>query len=312
MIPAPIKGVLEVGGAVSFTQLDSKKSRHFKYYTRTRLIFCVITLTPPDFPMLVDAHTHLHGYPDSLLPTVLEQIERYSIRTLAVAIDLPTYHQSRALAERSDLIIPALGIHPWQAADNADMLDALAPYLAEVPIIGEIGLDFHWIPDTKTYPTQRRIFEWFLAAARDVNKPVNLHTKGAEGDVLKYLRHFGIQHALIHWYSGDRATFEALIEDGHYFTMGVELLFSEQSRAFACALPLDQLLTETDNPGGLPWLCEQHPDALVQWQPYLIEEVAMPGAILPVYEALAEIKEVTVPQLESIIETNLERYVAGR
>lgn len=261
--------------------------------------------------MLVDAHTHLHGYPDSLLPTVLEQTESHSIRSLAVAIDLPTYHHSRTIAESSNLIVPTLGIHPWQAADNADALDTIMPYLADTPVIGEIGLDFYWVTDTTTYPTQRRILEWFLAAARDLNKPVNLHTKGAEAEILAYLRRYGIQRALIHWYSGDMATFEALVGEGHYFTIGVELLFSEQIRAFARALPLDQLLTETDNPGGLPWLCEQQPDSLAQWQPHIIDDLSMPSAILPVYEALAQIKGLTVPQMESIIETNFERYLAG-
>jgi len=261
--------------------------------------------------VFVDAHTHLHHYPATLLPTVLAQIESYSIRTLAVAIDLPTYHQTLAIAQQSGLIIPALGIHPWQAADNAHPLDAITPYLANTPVIGEIGLDFHWVTDSTAYPTQQRVLDYFLAAARDLHKPVNLHTKGAETEILASLRHYGIERALIHWYSGDMAPFEAFVGDGHYFTIGVELLFSEQIRAFARALPLDQLLTETDNPGGLSWLSEQHPDTLSVWQPHISEEHALPSAILPVYEALAALKGITVPQLEAIIEANFERYLAG-
>ncbi len=261
--------------------------------------------------MFVDAHTHLHGYPEYLIPVVLQQIEEYSIRTVAVAIDLPTYLQSRVIAESSNIIIPTPGVHPWQAVDDTDAANELMAYLADTPALGEIGLDFHWVTETTTYPTQRRVFESFLAVARDFNKPVNLHTKGAEAEVLRYLRRFGIQRALIHWYSGDRTTFEEYIGEGHYFTIRVEVLFSEKIRDFARALPLDQLLTETDNPGGLPWLCEQHPDTLALWQDHIIETHALPGVILPVYETLAEIKGLTVAQLESIIEANFERYLAG-
>jgi TatD DNase family protein len=261
--------------------------------------------------MLIDAHSHLHHYPNTLLLTVLAQIKSLSIRTLAVAMDIPTYQKSRLLAERTPQIIPALGVHPWQAADNVRALKKMLPLLADVPVIGEIGLDFHWVTDTDTYLAQRKVLEFFLAAAHDFNKPVNLHTKGAEAEILDYLRQYGIQRALIHWYSGALATFEDYVEEGHYFSIGVEVLFSEQIRAFARALPLDQLLTETDNPGGLPWLCEQHPDARSPWHPHLINDHALPSAIVPVYEALAALKGISVHRLEEIVEANFERYLTG-
>lgn len=262
--------------------------------------------------MLVDAHIHLHGYPEALLPTALARIQSYSIRTLAVSVDLPTYQQSMGIAEASDFILPTFGIHPWHAADNAQLLDTVIPFIEATPVIGEIGLDFHWVEDQATYPLQRQVFEYFLAAARDFNKPVNLHTKGAETEILAYLRRYEIKHALIHWYSGDMATLQALVADGHYFTIGVELLFSEQIRAIAQTVPVEQLLTETDNPGGLPWLCEQHSDKVRGWDPYIMEGYALPDAVVPVYEELADLKGLTIPLLEMVIEENFERYLAGQ
>ncbi len=262
--------------------------------------------------MYIDAHTHLHHYPQALLPTVLAQIENLEIRTMAVAVDLPTYQQSQEIARSSGFIIPSAGIHPWQAAANAHTLDDFTPYLEATPVIGEIGLDFHWVEDETTYATQRHVLEYFLAAARDLNKPVNLHTKGAEAEILKYLRAYGIQRALIHWYSGDKDVFEALVANGHYFTVGVELLFSEQIRNFARALPLEQLLIETDNPGGLPWLCNQHPDKIAGWQPYIVDGYALPEAVVPVYEEVADLKGLTIPLLEMVVEENFERYLAGQ
>jgi TatD DNase family protein len=259
--------------------------------------------------MLIDAHSHLHHYPATRLPDVLHQMEQHAIQTLAVSVDLPTYLQSRALAAQSPLILPALGIHPWQATAQIHTLEAFTPYLAEAAVIGEIVLDFHWERDPATYPAQRHVLEFFLAAARDLRKPVNLHTKGAEGEILGYLRHYGIQGALIHWYSGDMATFEELVADGHYFSIGVELLFSEAIRAFASALPLSHLLTETDNPTSIPWLCEEHPSQQSLWAAHLEDKFGMPSAILPVYEALATLKGISLPQLEGIIADNYQRYL---
>ena len=63
-------------------------------------------------------------------------------------------------------------------------------------------------------------------------------------------RQHDVNKAVIHWYSGSLATFERLADRGAYFTVGVEVLYSEHIRQIAREVPLCQLLPETDNPGG--------------------------------------------------------------
>jgi len=41
-----------------------------------------------------------------------------------------------------------------------------------------------------------------------------------------------------------------MVEHGFYFTIGVEVLFSQHIQDIAGYLPAEQMLTETDNPGG--------------------------------------------------------------
>jgi TatD DNase family protein len=96
--------------------------------------------------------------------------------------------------------------------------------------------------------------EYFLAAAREQNKMVNLHTKGAEKQILNLLESYDIQRAIVHWYSGPLDILRALVQFGAYFTVGVEISYSETIQAIARAIPEHLLLTETDNPGGLKWL----------------------------------------------------------
>ncbi len=57
------------------------------------------------------------------------------------------------------------GIHPRRAAEYADRLPEIGRYIETSPAIGEIGLDFHWVKDTSTYPAQRKVLEYFIAAA---------------------------------------------------------------------------------------------------------------------------------------------------
>jgi TatD DNase family protein len=133
-------------------------------------------------------------------------------------------------------------------------LSELSPLIDQSPAIGEIGLDFHWVEDSSQYPAQLKVLEYFLAAAREQKKIVNLHTKGAEKEILDLLERYDIQRAIVHWYSGPLDILRGMVQFGAYFTIGVELLCSDAIKAIAKEIPDHLLLTETDNPGGLKWL----------------------------------------------------------
>ncbi len=245
--------------------------------------------------MYIDAHVHLDKYGD-LIDEALRQIEQEKIFTVATAMDVPSYLELQKIAERSELILPTFGIHPRRAADYADRLQEVAGYIEASPAIGEIGLDFHWVKDPSTFPAQRKVLEYFFAAAREQKKFVNLHTKGGEKEILDLLEKYDIQRAIIHWYSGPMDILRAMINFGCYFTIGVEVLYSDHIKGIANAVPEHLLLTETDNPGGLTWLKG---------------EVGMPRAIANVVDALAELRQSTPEQIAQWVRNNFIRFIAG-
>jgi TatD DNase family protein len=164
------------------------------------------------------------------------------------------------------------------------------------PAIGEIGLDFHWVRDASTYPKQRRVLEFFLAAAAEQNKFVNLHTKAGEAEILDLLRKHAVKRAIVHWYSGPMDVLKAMIDYGCYFTIGVEAGFSDHIRQIAKAVPDHLLLTETDNPGAIKWLKKN-------------DELGMPAATKDVIGALAEIRQTTREAIASLVATNFSRLL---
>jgi TatD DNase family protein len=203
--------------------------------------------------MLIDAHAHLDKYgPD--LNEALREIRTHHVFTIAVAMDEPSYQRSLEIGDECNLVLPTFGIHPRRALEYTDRLSELSPLIEQSPAIGEIGLDFHWVKDNSQYPAQVRVLEYFLAAAREQKKMVNLHTKAAEKKILDLLERYDIQRAIVHWYSGPLDILRALIQFGAYFTVGVEVSYSETIQAIAREIPDHLLLTETDNPGGLKWL----------------------------------------------------------
>ncbi|MGZ8427660.1 MAG: TatD family hydrolase [Candidatus Binatia bacterium] len=246
--------------------------------------------------MLIDAHVHLDKY-GALLDRALQEIAEQQIFTVATAMDLPSYLELQKIGERSELVLPTFGIHPRRAAEYADRLPELSRYIERSPAIGEIGLDLHWVKDTTTYPAQRKVLEYFIAAAGEQNKFVNLHTKAGEKEILDLLVNYDVRRAIIHWYSGPMDVLTAMIDFGCYFTIGVEVLYSDYIKEIAKAVPDHLLLTETDNPGALRWLKKN-------------DEVGMPVAVKDVVKALATLRQSTPEKLESLVHTNFCRLIA--
>ena len=244
--------------------------------------------------MLIDAHAHLDHYDEPR--EALDRIERRCILTLANSMDPASYERNLVLAEACPFVFPSFGIHPRRAPEHVDHLADLGPLIEKSPMLGELGLDFHWVRDEDAYPHQVRVFEFLARAAAEHDKIVNLHTKGAERRILDTLRNFGVKKAIVHWYSGPMDVLDEMIAEGYLFTVGVEVLYSEKIRTVARAIPPRQLLSETDNPGGHRWLAG---------------EVAPPDIIADVVAEVARLKGLPPEKMEAVIQANFLRLVDG-
>ena len=242
---------------------------------------------------LIDAHVHLDSYSDEI-DSVLEEIFKHRILTISNSMDIPSYERNLEIGNACDFVIPTFGVHPWNAHKYADQLKNLDPYIEQSPMIGEIGLDYYFDKDPAHYPAQRNVFKHFLQAARGQDKIVNLHTKGAERDVLNLLKQYEIRRAIVHWYSGPMDVLYEFVDFGAYFTIGVELAFSDHIKAIAETVPMDRLLTETDNPGGIKWLSGKP---------------GMPLAISDVVRELANVKNTTPETIIKTVDSNLVRLI---
>ena len=243
--------------------------------------------------MLIDAHAHVDSY-DEMLEAALAEIRERRILTISTAMDLPSYTRASEIGDRCEFVLPAFGVHPWKAPAHVNCLEELRETLEHSPMLGEIGLDYHNVKDASQYPAQRTVFEFFLQAAGEQDKIVNLHTTGAEEEVLNLIARYSVRRGIVHWYSGPLETLQEMIAYGLYFTIGVEVLHTEYIRTIAQTVPSAQLLTETDNPGGA--------------QGYT-GAPGMPRAIEDVVSALAELQRVTPDAVERTVQANFARLI---
>lgn len=197
----------------------------------------------------IDMHIHMEDYS-------LESIrsDRLYIHN---SMELNSYKRTLKKFQSVSNVLVSFGIHPIEAYSSTIDRAEIIPLIEDSPLIGEIGLDFHWVTDEKTYPKQIEVFTTMLEICRDYNKIPMIHTKGAEREVLSLLEEYNIYKSLIHWYSGPVDLIEQYLDIGAYFTIGPDI-YTDSS--IYREIPLNRLFLETDNPTGTPWIVGEERD----------------------------------------------------
>lgn len=151
----------------------------------------------------------------------------------------------------------AAGVHPHQADAFAGRLDgveqAVRRALAQRPdvcAIGEIGLDYHY--DLAQRPVQIDVFRRQVALARELGRPIVIHTREADDDTFAALRAEGRGDVtgVFHCFTGAAAAARRALDAGFHVSFSGIATFrrADGVRAAAAVVPADRLLVETDAP----------------------------------------------------------------
>lgn len=211
----------------------------------------------------IDSHTHLDWYENQEL--LIKQLVESEIHCLAASVDAESFEKNKQIAKKvneragKSLIIPTFGIHPCKVKEvlekNPDFTLSLLyqNLLMESPIIGEIGMDFCWYKEATPHQ-QEMVFRYFLEHCNEHKKYCVIHTKDAEQLILDILKEYPDAKPIIHWYDGPEKVYKEFVKRGYSFTFGCETCRNEHIQQLLKQTPVEQLLCETDNPTGEPWL----------------------------------------------------------
>jgi TatD DNase family protein len=197
---------------------------------------------------VIDTHAHL----DACACPPNEVVERARAvgvtRVLAVGSTIDTCRTALAAAEGNGGVYAILGIHPHEAASEGDRLDELRKLLAHpcAVAVGETGLDFY--RDRSPRDRQLEVFEAELDLARELGKPVVIHTRAADGETARVLERFA-GTVVLHCFSS-AALLPLALERGYYVSFAGNVTYPNASelRLAATQVPADRLLAETDSP----------------------------------------------------------------
>lgn len=245
---------------------------------------------------MIDSHTHLDlcEPPNAELVAAAERAG--VVRILTVGTDGASCRAALAAAEAFPQVYAAIGRHPNYATgfDDADLAELRA--LAAHPrclAIGETGLDYY--RDYAPREDQERAFSAQIELARELDKPLVIHTRAAERDTLDQLAAQGQGVSVVMHCFSMPAQLEQCLERGYAISFAGNVTYKSAADLAQAArrVPDERLLVETDAPYLTPQPVRKHPNQSA----FVAHTVAF----------LAELRGVSVQALGATVEQTAAR-----
>lgn len=249
---------------------------------------------------MIDTHCHLTDPRlRSQLDAVLARAAANGVtRMITIGTDLDDARRAIDLCRQVPRVRCAVGVHP-NYSQNVEL--ANLPRLREIQAdpsvlaLGEMGLDYfhrHAVRET-----QHKVFEFQLALATELGRPVVIHSREAIDDTLAHLRNFPKVRAVFHCFTGTREEAQKILAAGYLlgFTGPVTYKKSDELREVVRTMSEDRVLVETDSPYLTP-------------EPMRKQKTNEPALVKHVAEVVGQLRGWTLEQTDAITTANAERF----
>jgi TatD DNase family protein len=234
--------------------------------------------------MKYDIHCHLTGYTYCDAKSIIKECEKKKISLIINGLNVLDNLKVLKLSKLSSNIHASIGMHPTDMFDSG-FISQVIKNKNSIVSIGEVGLDYKERIDN----SQRIIFKKIINLANKINKPLIVHSRNAEKEVLEDLKSSKVP-IILHCFSGKRSLIhEALANPLIYFSIPASCEYSEQFQELIKLVSIEKLFCETDSP-------------------YLWKyELNTPLNISHSYEMIAKLKSLKLKDCEQIIENNVNK-----
>lgn len=261
---------------------------------------------PEPLAPLVDAHTHLDACGATDAHTVRAIVDRAAAvgveAVVTIADDLASARWVTRAADWDPRVYAAVALHPTRANALTDAARAEIEQLVTHPrvvAVGETGMDMYWpgrLEGCAEPAAQREAFAWHIDLSKRTGKPLMIHNRDADAEVLDVLRAEGAPETVIfHCFSSGGAMARACVDAGWLISLSGTVSFrnARELREAVGLIPTEQLLVETDAPFLAP-----HPYRGAPNEPY-----CLPYTV----RALAELIDRSAEDLATVTTANARR-----
>jgi TatD DNase family protein len=201
---------------------------------------------------LVDTHAHIC---DPVFDADRAEVMRRAAAAgvgavIAVGENMADAHKNLELAEAHPILRPAAGLYPTilDQTQADEMLAFVRKERSRLVAIGEVGLDFWIVKEDADKEIQRDIFKGFIALSKELDLPLNVHSRSAGRHAVALLLECGAARVQMHAFDGKASAALPAVEAGYFFSIPPSVVRSRQKQKLVKNLPLSCMLVETDSP----------------------------------------------------------------
>ena len=251
--------------------------------------------------MIFDTHAHYDDEAfDEDRDEVLTSLRERGVGTVVnVSASMEGSRRSVSLSEEYEFVYSAVGVHPDEVGElREEDMEWMREQLQKpkVVAVGEIGLDYYW--DKEGHDLQKKWFLRQLKLAKELKKPVIIHSREAAADTMELLKanYHGEMPMVMHCYSYSMEMAREYRKMGLYLGIGGVLTFKNAKKLKETVLesPMEYLLLETDCPylAPVPNRGKRNDSGMLK---YVVQE-------------LAALKGITPEEVIRITEENARRF----
>jgi len=245
--------------------------------------------------MYYDAHSHLDLMNTSELEHTIKNTQENKIKEIiSCATNFPSNQKNLELARKNPLIKPAIGLYPLDAIElNETELDKAFYFfkseLKNAIAIGEVGLDFKYCTKEGDQEKQKQVFSRFIQLSNETNKPLIIHSRYAQKQVLENLKKEDAKKVLLHSFVDSKKLIKEAIDLGYYISVGLNTLYNPEVQKNIIPIPIEKILFETDSP--------------IRFN----GEKANPSKVIEIAKKVAEIRSIKLEELVATQEKNYKK-----
>lgn len=245
--------------------------------------------------MLVDIHCHLDSKEfESDLDLVIQRAKDQGLKVIINnGLNMETNKKTLELSKKYKIIKAALGLYPIDAQSLElnkieETLNHITKNKNEIAAIGEVGLDFSYKPDIKK---QIQIFNKIIFLCEKIKKPIIVHSRGAEKEVLEILSNSNIKYKILHSFSGSKEFIREAEKNNFYFSIPPSIVRSSNFQTLVDMVSILRIITESDS----PYLGVKR------------QERNEPANISYTIKKISEIKRLNIDEVKNIIFSNYQK-----
>lgn len=244
--------------------------------------------------MFIDIHAHLEFFKE--LKSVISNSKKEQVNIiLSCGVDSETNKMVLAFSQMFSEIKPCMGIYPSDALKMSsneinEEIDFIKKNKDNIIAIGEVGIDLKE-QGKDILEKQKENLKKFVLLAKELNKPVIIHSRQAEEHVIDLLEEINYNKVIMHCFMGNMKLVQKIINNKWYLSIPTCVKNSKHFQEVIKITPLSQLFCETDS----PFL---HPD-----KKYPNE----PSNVIESYKKISEIKKISMSKVENEIEENFKK-----